>query len=1580
MVAKGMGYAINFLLNASNYTKNAITGVSGAFKQLGTQVQQTNAQATNLNNQLAKTQSLWKNIAKGNIAASLANQVISISRNMAKGFVQTNAEFENLLARLRVTTGSTEEAAKAFRDIQKFAMETPSTVDQVTQAYIKMASRGLKPSISSLRELGDIASVLGTRITGMQGGILQVVEAVSDLVVGQTRRFEELGISVKSMGDKIAFTFDGITTHVKRDSDSILKYVRSTIGGAFSGAMEEQMRTLAGQFSVLTDSAKFFFYSVGRSGINDEMRRTLGIFIEMMTNGQKSAEKFSDAMTIGLKGVNFVIQLVADHARLLSSVLAGIGFKAAITGFVRLAGAAKAFFVALSVANPVALIATNLGILAGTLVYFQDNIRDYFDANRNQLKIAKDTARAFEDQAYSLESLFAKYQNLASVDFKNRFQTDLLNAVSRQLKNLVEGFDASVAGMDRTTQAYAENVQLVQKTLEEMNQVALGAQQEATDLEIKQLETKRADLQKQLDELQKLRSGSIIRETQPVFAMPGVSTLKEVVPEVTEIDKEIQNLIRSIDETDYRIQVLSRSFESLPVRTLKELTEEFNNISRAVLKGREGLEIYRGQIGSLSEYIAGLSMENKDIADVDFVRRMVEANSPEMWQPVLRNLQEQIKLSGARNDEEREWLDISNKEIQRIKEMGIDVDKLGKKFWEAFGADAKNVDPQKILGLFDHYKKGTDEASKAFRDLGINVDDVNKKIADSLGLKTTEPDREAIEMFLDYKKGAEEAAKAFQQLKTARADQGIRGRVEDLKAEINEMKQIIGTSSTEIKIQEEVANKLKGTKDASNEAVEELKKYTEEHARLKKQLDETRKALDFKQQTDENIENLQIQLEALRKVGTGQVLTATEIADVMKLRRQGMDEEANTLEKLLFDIHAAEEAYREQQKSVEQLQRAEESLSDFLQTTRKDLRERLEEAKLGSEADKEWLGIQRQLTEKLKEAGKDLAAYVGVFQEFKSVLTEIKNTEALNEAVQRYEDTLRNLNERYDENLALIQQGVKAGSTFAAQVVRLRLEGEAAGKSIEEISQQVEILRDKFERIELTEIAWEMEELKLHTADEARYIGLSARERELLGARIQAETIYRKRNRAVQQEAVEDIVNEIRKLQELQDAYQTAYNGMRSALVLYQEETNKAADLMEGATLRALDSMADKLTEFVSTGKLQFKEFVKSVVDDLLKIQMQRFVVNPLAGILDSLIPSIAGAFGGIGGASGGTGGGGTAAVSQGNYQAPGSMGFRSAPSPNMVTPKITAQTDENIVKWGDIGLGEENQNQPIIKGLSSMVFKPVISPVINVDSKIPDESYKASLSLMSKLVEEMYKKQKQYGENQPKVEKRIFQKNQYEEKQPKVEKQIFQKNQQEEKQPKVETRIFQKNQIVQKELNQVRDAELIKGLTDKSKILENLYSSLGLFADWAAKSVERMGDKYLRPDLGAVKKQQTEQEQMLDSMRYYSYDPKVVSRKQPFQPDNREIDTSRMGDQMRNYLSPVREISPVRSTENPVSVSIQQTNTFHISSTDGQVDMRQMELVLREAENRAVNRVVKELGRGGGRVVRGVERVSEGR
>ena len=74
-----------------------------------------------------------------------------------------------------------------------------------------------------------IAAVLGTRFSGLQGGIVQVTEAVADLVVGQTRRFEELGVGVRSLGATMEFIFKkaGIISFAKSSQD----IVRSSSNG-----------------------------------------------------------------------------------------------------------------------------------------------------------------------------------------------------------------------------------------------------------------------------------------------------------------------------------------------------------------------------------------------------------------------------------------------------------------------------------------------------------------------------------------------------------------------------------------------------------------------------------------------------------------------------------------------------------------------------------------------------------------------------------------------------------------------------------------------------------------------------------------------------------------------------------------------------------------------------------------------------------------------------------------------------------------------------------------------------------------------------------------------------------------------------------------------------------------------------------------------------------------------------------------------------------------------------------------------------------------------------------------------------
>ena len=94
-------------------------------------------------------------------------------------------------------------------------------------------------------------------------------------------------------------------------------------------------------------------------------------------------------------------------------------------------------------------------------------------------------------------------------------------------------------------------------------------------------------------------------------------------------------------------------------------------------------------------------------------------------------------------------------------------------------------------------------------------------------------------------------------------------------------------------------------------------------------------------------------------------------------------------------------------------------------------------------------------------------------------------------------------------------------------------------------------------------------------------------------------------------------------------------DGITRALLSYQQRGEDAASAVEGAVTRGLDSMTSSLTDFVTTGKFQFRDLVGSILNDLARIAIQRSLVEPLAQGLS----------GALGGLFGGGGGGGAAAT-----------------------------------------------------------------------------------------------------------------------------------------------------------------------------------------------------------------------------------------------------------------------------------------------------------------------------------------------
>jgi lambda family phage tail tape measure protein len=84
--------------------------------------------------------------------------------------------------------------------------------------------------------------------------------------------------------------------------------------------------------------------------------------------------------------------------------------------------------------------------------------------------------------------------------------------------------------------------------------------------------------------------------------------------------------------------------------------------------------------------------------------------------------------------------------------------------------------------------------------------------------------------------------------------------------------------------------------------------------------------------------------------------------------------------------------------------------------------------------------------------------------------------------------------------------------------------------------------------------------------------------------------------------------------------------GVSKGLKDVAEEAAQVGKQMEDATRRAFGGMTDALTEFVMTGKLNFRSLALSIIQDLIRIQIQSAIVGPLAKALGGMF-----SFGGAG-------------------------------------------------------------------------------------------------------------------------------------------------------------------------------------------------------------------------------------------------------------------------------------------------------------------------------------------------------------
>lgn len=201
---------------------------------------------------------------------------------------ETRKEFAKFEAVLRNTLQSQEKAAKAMKMLQSLAAETPASLKIWTEGFIKLVNRGINPTKDELTNMGDLASSQGKSID-------QLIEAILDAMTGENERLKEFGIRASKEGDKVKYTFKGVTTEVNNSEESIKNYLLSLgkLEGV-AGSMAIQMKELEGMESNLGDTIDAIYNKIGKK-FEPMIKSVMGGISKLLGDVSESLDTVSES-------------------------------------------------------------------------------------------------------------------------------------------------------------------------------------------------------------------------------------------------------------------------------------------------------------------------------------------------------------------------------------------------------------------------------------------------------------------------------------------------------------------------------------------------------------------------------------------------------------------------------------------------------------------------------------------------------------------------------------------------------------------------------------------------------------------------------------------------------------------------------------------------------------------------------------------------------------------------------------------------------------------------------------------------------------------------------------------------------------------------------------------------------------------------------------------------------------------------------------------------------------------------------------------------------------------------------------
>ncbi len=233
----------------------------------------------------------------GLVAAGIGAVALAIGAVSVKALDAASKQ-QQWMAQLEVMTGSAQKAKESYAALVQFAAKTPFDLGQSIEGFNTLRSLGIQASERALTSFGNVAAAKGKDLK-------QVIEAVADASTGEFERVKEaFGVTFKTVGNDVKFTFQGVTTTVAKNSKDITEYLTKIGETKFGSAMVKQMDSIKGAAANLDDNIFQAFAAFGNGAL------------------AKSWQEFQASVA---NGVAAITPLFASVGNVIGSIVGAVG-------------------------------------------------------------------------------------------------------------------------------------------------------------------------------------------------------------------------------------------------------------------------------------------------------------------------------------------------------------------------------------------------------------------------------------------------------------------------------------------------------------------------------------------------------------------------------------------------------------------------------------------------------------------------------------------------------------------------------------------------------------------------------------------------------------------------------------------------------------------------------------------------------------------------------------------------------------------------------------------------------------------------------------------------------------------------------------------------------------------------------------------------------------------------------------------------------------------------------------------------------------------------------------------------------